>query len=501
MFGRWLCGEASMAVKPISVAVQRKVEVNMTSRKIASNVKRAVIIFILSFPLIFGRVNSATASDITYQRDYSYQASESDSKISCRTLALEQVKRLLLEELGSYLVSHTEVKNYQISRDQVNAITAGIVKTEVMKESWDGKTYYIVAKITTDPSLVAKAIDELRKDKQGLSELEEVKRRTDELVMGLEKLREELKLSKGRKQTQEKKNYNAAVKKLDAVDWLKEGQAMAKSGKFRDAISFYNKAIDADPKYAAAYSDRGWAYRMIRDYQSALKDNNRSLDLKPNFPSALVNRSLTLWSMRQYDKALVDTNRAIELTPDFARAYWVRALIYIRMNNNANAIEDCSKAIALRLNSPLAYYYRGNAYRNTGRYEEALKDYEKSIEINPANPDVYHDRGIMYFLQKKYDDALRDINKALELNQNPETPLYAPITTLYRRGLVYNQLKDYEKAIQDFSQVIETEKNNAAAYYHRSLSYKQIGKAEESASDLKKAAQLGNVQAQKEIKR
>jgi len=83
----------------------------MTSRKIASNVKRAVVIFILSFPLIWGRVNSAMASDVTYQRDYSYQASESDSKISCRTLALEQVKRLLLEELGSYLVSHTEVKD------------------------------------------------------------------------------------------------------------------------------------------------------------------------------------------------------------------------------------------------------------------------------------------------------------------------------------------------------------------------------------------------------
>lgn len=245
-------------------------EVIMTSRKIASNVKRAVVIFILSFPLIWGRVNSAMASDVTYQRDYSYQASESDSKISCRTLALEQVKRLLLEELGSYLVSHTEVKNYQISRDQVIAITAGIVRTEILKEKWDGSTYYIVAKITTDPSHVANAVNELRKDKQGLSELEEVKKRTEELIIGLEKLREELKLSKGEQQTQEKKDYIAAVQKLGAADWYKEGYALAESRKYRDAISFYNKAIDADPMYAAAYSVRGWAYYQIRDYPSAL---------------------------------------------------------------------------------------------------------------------------------------------------------------------------------------------------------------------------------------
>jgi tetratricopeptide (TPR) repeat protein len=469
-------------------------EVNMTSRKIASNVTRAVVIFILSFPLILGRVNSAMASDMTYQRDYSYQASESDSKISCRTLALEQVKRLLLEELGSYLVSHTEVKDFQISRDQVIAITAGIVRTEVLKEKWDGNTYYIIAKITTDPSQVAKAIDELRKDKQGLSELEEVKKRTEELLIGLEKLREELKLSKGGQQTQEKKDYKAAVKKLDAVDWFKEGYALAESKKYRDAISFYNKAIDADPRHATAYSARGWAYFKIRDYPSALKDNNRALDLKPNFSSALVNRSTTLWGMRQYDKALVDINRAIELTPDYARAYEMRSLIYLYMNNNFPAIEDGNKAIELNPNNAYAYLNRGAAYRNIGRYEEALKDYQKSIEINPANPDVYHGRGFAYFLLKKHDDALRDINKALELDPNS-------VLALYRRGLVYNQLKDYKGAIRDFSKVIEFEKDNAAAYYHRSLSYKQIGKADESASDLKKAAQLGDVRAQKAVKK
>jgi tetratricopeptide (TPR) repeat protein len=464
----------------------------MTSCKMAFNVNRAAVIILL-LPLILGLVNSAMASDVTYQRDYSYQASESDSKISCRTIALEQVKRLLLEELGSYLVSRTEVKNYQISHDQVNAITAGIVRTEVLNEKWDGKTYYIVAKITTDPSEVAKTVDELRKDKQGLSELEEVKKRTEELLMGLEKLREELKLSKAGQQTQEKKEYMAAVQKLDAVDCFREGYALAESGKYRDAISFYNKAIDADPRHSTAYNARGWAYYKIGDYPSALKDNTRALDLKPNFPSALVNRATTFWKIRQYDKALVDANRAVELKPDYTRAYVTRSFIYLFMNRNANAIEDCNKAIELNPNIASAYSYRGSGYRNLGRYEEAFKDYQKSIEINPADPDVYHGRGFAYFLLKKYDDALRDINKALELDPNS-------VLALYRRGLVYNQLKDYERAIRDFSKAIELEKDNAAAYYHRSLSHEQIGKAAESASDLQKAAQLGDVRARKTIK-
>lgn len=472
----------------------------MKSHEIPVTVTWAVVILILSLALL-GLNNSAMASSMTYQRDYSYQASEADSKISCRTLALEQVKRLLLEELGSYLVSNTEVKDFQISRDQVIAITAGIVRTEVLKERWDGSTYYIVAKITTDPSHVAKAIDELRKDKQGLNELEEVKKQTEELRMGLEKLREELKLSKGGQQTQEKKDYNDAVKKLDAVDWFKEGYALAESGKYRDAISFYNKAIDTNPKYFDAYNKRGWAYYRISDYPSALQDNNRALDLKPDFPGALVNRSETLWRMKQYNKALVDTNRAIELKPDFERAYLIRAIIYLFMNNNTNAIEDLNKAIELKPNYAPAFLNRGAAYRNIGRYEEAFRDYQKSIEINPADSNVYHNRAYAYILLKKYDDALRDLNKALELNKNPLTALSHPLVAFLRRGVVYNQLKDYTGAIQDFSKVIEFEKDNAAAYYNRSLSYKQIGKADESESDLKKAAQLGDVRAQKAIKK
>jgi hypothetical protein len=140
----------------------------MTSNKKASDVMKVFVIFFVLSPLfILYPVNSAKASFLTYQRDYAYQASESDSKISCRAIALEQVKRLLLEELGTYLESQTEVINFQVSKDQIIAITAGIVGVAILTEKWDGQTYYIIAKITADPGQVAKAIKELRQDRDG----------------------------------------------------------------------------------------------------------------------------------------------------------------------------------------------------------------------------------------------------------------------------------------------------------------------------------------------
>ncbi len=118
----------------------------------------------------------ASAENVTFIKEYTYMASDLDSKISSRAIALEQTKRALLEQLGTYLISETEVKNYQISKDHVTMLTAGIVSAEIIDEKWDGRTYYLKAKIAADPKEVAKSVDALRRDVQKSKELADSKK-------------------------------------------------------------------------------------------------------------------------------------------------------------------------------------------------------------------------------------------------------------------------------------------------------------------------------------
>lgn len=104
------------------------------------------------------------AENKTFTKDYTYQASEDDSKSSCRANALVQVKRLLLEEIGVYIESRTKVSNLQLTQDDISSATSGIVKTEVLDESWDGKQCWIKAKMSVDPVSV---IDSVEKAKRG----------------------------------------------------------------------------------------------------------------------------------------------------------------------------------------------------------------------------------------------------------------------------------------------------------------------------------------------
>ena len=202
---------------------------------------------------------SAKAKTITNIKEYTYQASEIDSKLSSRTIALEQVKRLLLEELGTYLISETVVKNFELTKDQISSFTAGIVMTVILDEKWDGKTYFLKAKITTDTDELARSIDDVRRNQEQSKDWEEMKKKKDEALKKIEELRKELENVKGAKAGQDR--YTQAVNELNAADWFKKGYVLKNSAKNnQEAMKAFDKAIEIDPHYAKAYAGRAAIY-------------------------------------------------------------------------------------------------------------------------------------------------------------------------------------------------------------------------------------------------
>ena len=256
----------------------------MNIRSIIKNASCFVLALILSFIFL---TNIVSAETKTFIREYTYQASEADSKISSRTIALEQVKRLLLEELGTYIVSHTEVTNFKLTKDQITALTAGIVQTQIIKEKWDGERYWIQAKIEADAHEVTKAVDFLRKDKGKSKELEDANRKAEYALKEVERLRKELELS--RKDQTRIARYDEAIKELSATDWYRKGLSLAIAGNYNEAITANARAIQLDPKYAFAYVNRGFAYSKLGDYQRALDDSNKAIELDPKLAGAYVN--------------------------------------------------------------------------------------------------------------------------------------------------------------------------------------------------------------------
>lgn len=405
-------------------------------------------ITLISILLVLFTPNITFAETKTFIKEYTYQASDEDSKNSCRTIALREVKRILLEELGTYLESVTEVQNFQLTKDQITTLTAGIVKTEIVDEKWntDNLKYWLKSKIAVDPNEVIKSIDALRKDRLKTTELEEVRRRSDELLKENERLRKELAVAKGEKREEQKTAYDQTIKELAAVELLEKGWALLLSGlganpawkeerfnfpiresqrlEFQKAMDAYNKAIELDPKLAIAYSRRADCYVLLGDFKKALKD---------------------------YDKA-------IELDATQAWAYYNRGVVYYLHEEEGQAMRDYDKAIELDPKSAMSYYARGSANLVRGDYQRAINDLNKAIDLDSKYGEAYNNRGNAFYALGKYKQAIEDCNKAIELNPKEAQ-------TYFIRGSAYRRLGDYRKAIEDSRVAAKLGDKQAQAFF------------------------------------
>lgn len=317
-------------------------------------IKQVIKLFVLTSVVFLFLVSGIVfAGRVTFIKEYTYHASDLDSKVSSRTIALEQVKRLLLEELGTYLISETEVKNFRLTKDQITTYSAGIVGAEVTEEKWNGVTYYLKARVSADPEGVIGSLKRLVQDKQKTKELEETREKAEEMTKEIERLKKELEIAKAEgKKTDviQIKQYNETANKLSATDWYQKGLGLALAGNYAEAIETFTKAIQLDPQYARAYYDRGTTHGYLGNYQSAIRDFTRAIELKPNDAWSYGNRGIAYGYLGNYQQAIRDFTKAIELNPNddyIGQTYHNRAIAYFKAGNNQQGINDLK--IAARL--------------------------------------------------------------------------------------------------------------------------------------------------------
>lgn len=335
------------------------------------------VVFYLVFAFLFAH-SEVAAAEKTFQREYNYQASEADSKLTSRAMALEQVKRLLLEELGTYLESRTEVKNLQLEHDKVLALTAGVVRTVIVEEKWDGRTYYLKARISADPEQVARNIRELQKDAVKSKELVKQKSMEDNALKQAEDLKKEV-VATG--DIKKQKKYKGAL-----AGWIygKANEEFDK-GKYREAEDLYTRSLEIDPESEDAYYNRGLARKLQNKYKQALDDYNHAIKVNPRFALAYVGKGVINTSQGSYYLAIDNFTKALELDPGMTDAYYNRGNAYLKLENYVQAIREYDKVIEIAPSRDDAYGNRALAYSKLGNISRAVEDWKISARMGNAN--------------------------------------------------------------------------------------------------------------------
>lgn len=228
------------------------------------------------------------------------------------------------------------------------------------------------------------------------------------------------------------------------------------------AIDLFQKAIDLDPKYAAAYAGMAEACALLYEthdkkyqwIQKAEESSLKALIYDPNSSEAYSALGLVYYNKNLPKEALIAAEKAIAFDPDNFFAYWVRGRLFRVMDRDAEAVLDFNKVLELNsdFHSPYgdlqmayetlrdkknlqdtieraalfypnyllhhpddsrAHQFYAFTLKRLGRLEESKKEMQKGIEQNPNDPIIVYNAACYYALLDDKKAAVKNLKKAI----------------------------------------------------------------------------------------
>lgn len=276
------------------------------------------------------------------------------------------------------------------------------------------------------------------------------------------------------------KTVVSTANQAKAEEYFKQGQKLWKEFEIRPTIEAYTKALELNPNYTAALSERGIVYFMIKESQNAVSDFDKVLKIEPNNARILHFRGLALTDIALKTKdedndrktagdiaqrALADFSKAIELDPKNISYYNGRGKLILEFGFYKEAVSDFEKSISIEPNA-VAYTELGLAKYYLDE-KDAIEQLNKAIKIAPKFAEAYYVRGTINRDEGRYKEAILDFDEAIRHNQY-NAKYYNT------RGMLYFRLQDGHMAVADFTRAIKEKNDYAMAYYNRAFAYKKF---------------------------
>jgi len=246
------------------------------------------------------------------------------------------------------------------------------------------------------------------------------------------------------------------------------------------AITYFQQAIDKDPRYVAAYAGLSEAYNAVavasgprvgdllkkartaanqavalddhsaegylaladvdRDewqFSAAEPEYKRSLELNPNLAAGHVSYGVFLIPFGRFSEALEEEQRALELDPLNTLAGAQIGQIYAYQREYDKALAQIQRDLEIDPNYPISYVVLARIYQYQGKNEKTMETWEQfsartgQTENTAETKQAFATGGMKGFLKKW-----------IELQSDPASPLYNPLDVA--QG--YSSLGDKDKA-------------------------------------------------------
>jgi TolB-like protein/DNA-binding winged helix-turn-helix (wHTH) protein/Flp pilus assembly protein TadD len=233
----------------------------------------------------------------------------------------------------------------------------------------------------------------------------------------------------------------------------------------KEAIDYFNQAIEKDPNYAAAYSGLTDSYALAGDWKYGV--------LAPR---------------DAYPKARAAATKALELDSSLGEAHISLAFCLDAFDWDwESAGREFTRGIELSPGYATGYEWYGWHLALLGRNDEAVAEVEKAASLDPLSLIVSTDLSEELLVAHRYDQAIKQSRKAMNLD-----PFFAPAHFVLGEVLVQKHTNN--EAVAEFEKAIELSPGSTAFSANLAYAYAVSGMRDEAVkilSDLKNRSQNG----------
>jgi TolB-like protein/DNA-binding winged helix-turn-helix (wHTH) protein len=191
----------------------------------------------------------------------------------------------------------------------------------------------------------------------------------------------------------------------------------------RGGLPYFEKAIQLQPDYAAAWSGLSDTYGVLaiggegpssevsKKWESAAR---KAVELDDSLPEAHNSRALWyLFYVRDWQRAESESLRSLALDPRFVEGYHVHSYILTVTNRILEAIEEEKREMSI---DPFARPWAlGYAYYHARRYEDALNELRLCIAAQSSDPNCHVFLSDVYHFLGRDNEAIAELKESLPL--------------------------------------------------------------------------------------
>ena len=205
--------------------------------------------------------------------------------------------------------------------------------------------------------------------------------------------------------------------------WNKRTEADIKKG-----IEYFQKAIEADPNYALAYTGMSDSYALLGSggFDTMLPDEampkareaaQRALEIDDTLAEAHTSLAYVKF-IYDWDWATADSEfkRSTELNPNYATAHHLRSLYLLAMDRKEESILESRRAQEL---DPLSLSININVGRTllfAGQYDRAIEQLRRTLEIDPNYVWAHYLAGLAYEQKGMFAEAISELQQVKALS-------------------------------------------------------------------------------------